>query len=64
MRLLTLIFGYVFLGSSVLAVFTLLSRAMFGKWSMKNKWLDIVVMAGIVVVGFIAGGILLLGARP
>ena len=59
-----MIFAYLFLGSSVLAVFTLLSRAMFGKWSMKNKWLDIVVMAGIVVVGFIAGGILLIAGKP
>jgi len=59
-----MIFGYVFLGSAVLAVFTLLFRAMFGRWTIKNKWLDIVVMAGVVVVGFIIGALLLVAARP
>lgn len=64
MRFLTVIFGYVFLGSSVIAVFTLLIRAMLGRWSLRNKWLDIVVLAGIVVIGFIAGGILLIAGKP
>ena len=64
MRLLTMIFGYVFLASSVMGTFTLLFRAMFGRWTIKYKWLDIVVMAGITVFGFIMGGILLMASRP
>lgn len=59
-----MIFGYLFLGSALVAVFTLLFRAMFGRWSIQNKWLDIVVMAGVLVVGFIVGALLLVAARP